>query len=68
MRSDVRDLLALLERVGESHAIDLLPAELDDACREAERNKLVRRQSGSWGDSDYVVLTAEGREALRAAG
>lgn len=63
--------LALLEIVagaGGSHALDLLGSEWDDAVVQARRLGLLSLQTGSWGDSDYLVLTTPGLDALAARG
>lgn len=57
-------ILNLIANNGGSIAIDILSDNEIKAAKEAERSGLIKWESGSWGDSDYYLLTEKGRELI----
>lgn len=68
MDAEVYGLLMLIVESGGSHAIDPIARSQDATVRRARDAGLVQVRTGCWGDSDYLVITDVGRQALRPDG
>lgn len=60
----MQDIIKMIANNDGSIAIDILSDKEIKAAKEAERFGLIKWESGSWGDSDYYLLTEKGRELI----
>ena len=61
----MQDIIKMIADNDGSIAIDILSDKEIKAAKEAERFGLIKWESGSWGDSDYYLLTEKGRARLQ---